>query len=326
MKKVFKFVKNNLFAFLLGGIVCSAIVVIADTEIASNVVSYDTSTSHSGYNTVQGAIDDLYRKVPSSAGLSLIANGVPGLSSTLVAGMYRYQGTTADNYICFGTTNQDTCKGDTDAYMYRIIGVNAAGQMKLIKKEALNTSLKWNSSSGVEWPNSDLYKGLNGIAASTANNYFIGTSYVPSGWEDRMASVDWHYWTGTNVNVDAATMATNELGASTVNAKVGLIYLHDYYYGLSGGNNCSLSGQYSTCKTSWIFLFQAQNDSSAPNTSNEWIISRYSTNRAWFVTSNGYMSYYSMTYAYSVRPVFYLTSSQEIKEGSGGLDDPYVLW
>lgn len=323
MKKVLKFVKNNLFGFLLGGIVCSAIVVIADTGIASNMVSYDTSTSHSGYNTVQGAIDDLYRKVPSSAGLSLIANGVPGLSSTLVAGLYRYQGVEADNYICFGTTNQKECKEDTDEYMYRIIGVNAAGQMKLIKKEALNTALKWHSSTGVEWPSSDLYKGLNGIAVNTANNYFLGTSYVPSGWEDRMASVDWHYWTGTSVSVDAATMATNELGASTVNAKVGLIYVHDYYYGLSGGNNCNSAA--STCKTSWIYLWQAQNDSGAPSTSYEWTISRSSSSYAWRVDSSGTVNGLSMTNTSSVRPVFYLTSSQIISGGSGSLTDPYVL-
>ncbi len=47
--------------------------------------------------------------------------------------------------------------------------------------------------------------------------------------------------------------------------------MHDYYYGMSGGNNCSSSGAYTTCKTSWIHL--SNSDSGAPATY-EWTMSR----------------------------------------------------
>ena len=100
-------------------------------------------------------------------GYSLLARTQNNISTELIGGLYRYQGiqdSTHDvaNYICFGTTNKSECTNNTDFFMYRIIGISPSGQMKLIKKYKLSTDYVWHSTSGVEWPNSSLFAGLNG--------------------------------------------------------------------------------------------------------------------------------------------------------------------
>lgn len=330
MKKIGKIIKNNLFGFIVGVILCSSFAV-AVAAVASSSVSYDNTNSGSSYDTVQGAIDDLYNGLydlaeASGAGLRLLAHRPKGLSSELIAGLYRYQGTDVDNYICFGTTEPTTCTGNKEQYLYRIMGIDSDGRMKLIKWSSIGNKA-WNSESNKEWFESDLYKGLNGLLSES--NYFLGTSLVPEGWESRIANAEWHYITDSDANRTAAQMADLELETGVaeesqkkVNAKIGLMYLHDYYYGLSGENNCSSSGPYSTCKTSWIHL--SHNSANGGN-GIEWTILRYNTNHAWYVSSYGDMNYYSVTYTSSVRPVFYLTSTQAIKSGDGKIGNPYIL-
>ena len=330
MKKIVKIIKNNLFGIIIGVIACSSFAVVAAT-VASSSISYDNTNSESSYDTVQGALDDLYNGLydlaeASGAGLRLLAHRPKGLSTELIAGLYRYQGENIDNYICFGTTDKNTCTGNQNQYLYRIMGIDSDGRMKLIKWASIGNKA-WNSSNGVEWLDSDLYKGLNGLL--TENNYFLGTSLVPEGWDSRIANTDWHYITNNNINRTAAEMADLELETGVteeskkkVNAKIGLMYLHDYYYGLAGGNNCGSSSNGGTCKTSWIHL---SHNSANGGSGYEWTISRYSTNNAWGVRSDGYASHDNMTYANSVRPVFYLTSTQAIKSGDGKIGNPYIL-
>ena len=262
---------------------------------------------------VQCAIDELYGRI----------NGK--LSENLVAGLKRYQGKEVDNYICFGTTDKDTCVGNTDRYMYRIIGIDNSNQMKLIKKEALNTAYAWNTNkeSNTTWENSTLYANLNG-------SYFLtNTTYVPnSGWSNRIALVDWKYGDLTNSSATLQEIATIEQGFSReVNAKIGLLYVHDYGYALAGGNNCTSGG---ICELSWINLCQNGNDLEAPECGYEWTMTRYThmlkINQAWVLHSyKTIVDSKEVDRTLSVRPVFYLTSTQEIASGSGTLNDPYIL-
>ncbi|MBQ7031057.1 MAG: hypothetical protein IJN13_01625 [Bacilli bacterium] len=256
---------------------------------------------------------------------------IEGVNS-IEAGMYRYQGTDAMNYVCFGTTVKSECVGNTDAYMYRIIGIRPNGQMKLIKKEALNTGVKWwdNYTDNIEWPSSNIYTTLNG------NDYLLNETYVLTGWESKIATTSWYYGdTTTNGNYDGATMypIENPFGESTasnrftktVSAKIGLMYIHDFYYAYASGG---APGSSSNAVTAWIHL--SKNDTSAP-IGTEWPMSRYGLNGsngyyyAWRVYSNGYVTSTILNYAYSVRPVFYLTSDVEITGGTGILTDPFLI-
>jgi len=244
---------------------------------------------------------------------------IEGVNS-IEAGMYRYQGTDAMNYVCFGTTVKSECIGNTDAYMYRIIGIQENGQMKLIKKEALNSTVKWWSdyTTDVTWPNSLIYTTING------NDYLLNETYVPTGWESKIVTYDWKYGdTTSNGSYKGATIyATENAWTPTVSAKIGLMYIHDYYYAYASGG---LPGSYSNAKTAWIHL--SKNDSGAPS-SYEWTMSRYvgsSSFRAWSVNSSGGVSYDFLHGANSVRPVFYLTSDVEITGGTGILTDPFLI-
>ncbi len=256
----------------------------------------------------------------------------------------RYYGTNPPNYICFGTNDKDICIDDIDKYMYRIIGVDKKGRFKLIKKTPIeqnsNKVFYWHNvyNQDIKWNASDLFKGLNGISGGKYSDLFIGnTTYVPSRWEEKIETVDWKYGDFTNANKTATQMVQQEqLWSTRVSAKIGLMYVTDYYYGLSKtGTNCSNSGQYSTCKTSWMHF--SNNDISALNTSYEWTMSRYgyisseelyySAYDAWRVASDGRVMLYTMgtlSNKHSVRPVFYLVPTIEIS-GSGTQTDPYII-
>ena len=125
------------------------------------------------------------------------------LSEDLQGGMYRYQAAPADenetaqmtNWICFGTTENcgiDETDSDSnnipdgiDKYMYRIIGITEEGEMYLLKetflKEGETNQFVWNSKYRIsdclgeacEWPNSDLYRRINGLS----NGEVPGTGY-----------------------------------------------------------------------------------------------------------------------------------------------------
>ena len=117
--------------------------------------------------------------------------------------MYRYQYEVADNYTCFGTNNKDECIKDIGIYMYRIIGITESGQLYLLKKEALREVYAWheNDSELVSWPESDLFKRLNGTYRNSNGELetaFVGNSkypYMVEGniWYDKIELHNWKY-------------------------------------------------------------------------------------------------------------------------------------
>lgn len=313
-----KLIRSHLLVFVIGLIVGSIGIVIAES-INSDEVLYDNTNSNTSSGNVQDALDEMYNIIEhNSTGFSLLTRNPKGLSSELVAGLYRYQGVqdannTVDNYICFGTTNKNDCVSDTDKYMYRIIGINTSGQMKLIKKEALNTAYQWNSTTGVDWGHSELYAGLNG-------SYFLAnTQYIPdSSWSDRIVMSDWHCYTSKDNTV--STITERELSAKTTSAKIGLMNIYDYINALE-------VPEYSN--SSWIHI--SKNDNDIPSDL-EWSITRYCTQESYctyevwtFRSTYGNLDRRTQTYSLTVRPVFFLSASETIASGSGTITDPYIL-
>ena len=251
-----------------------------------------------------------------------------GLNTTMEGGLYRFQGTndTVNNYICFGTSDKSVCTGNVDAYMYRIIGINSSGQLKLIRKETLGVAYQWHSSyyNNTGWLNTDLYKALNTGVLNSA-------TYFPGGSE-KIATTTWKWGTNASYDVSADNLYSIENGwTNTINAKIGLMYAHDYYYAYqSGGLNCG--NLYDTCKNSWIYLWNSGNDNNAPNLDYEWTMSRYHYEdiygglcSATCISADGKVSGALLTNTYSVRPVFYLTSDVQYISGSGTLTDPIII-
>lgn len=255
---------------------------------------------------------------------------IANLSNNLVGDMYRYQGTATavtNNYICFGTTNKSTCTANTGTYMYRIIGIDTSGRMKLIKKEALDTSFRWSGSTN-EWAYATTFTSLND------STFLTNTTFVPSGWSDKIATITWKYGKQSSaLNQPGTVIYDYEIGSnakftSTVDAKISLMYMHDYYLALNNTTSCGYGGStYSQCKNGWISL--STNDSGAPVPS-EWTMSGSASNNggvvsAWMIYSTGYTTNYKVTDYLSIRPVFFLNSSVNIVDGTGTISNPYMI-
>ncbi len=325
-------------------------------NIIENSLSYNESTKGlvlrvNGTSYCYAYFD----KEPSGA--EVLINSGNLWQSGLDGDGYRYTGTNPNNYICFGTTDKDTCTGNTDAYMYRIIGVFADSSetkyMKLIKKEALNTKYTWNANyqTDVNWGASTLYKKLNDTE-NGSTVYLKNSTYMPAdgskNWSDRIA--DWT-WNTVNTKAHESSGANYYNGLSPSNiylhennktgapsggvhetlpdTKIGLMYVSDYLLALGTEAKNMTTGTYANrakLKTGWMHI--SHNDSGASNAS-EWTISRYGYLSgyyyAWNVDSDGSVNYPYVYATNFVRPVFYLNSDEVIKSGTGTLLDPYIL-
>ena len=224
---------------------------------------------------------------------------------------YRYAGASdsVNNYVCLGS-DEATCP---DANLFRIIGV-FGDQTKVIRAKSVGNK-QWHTSESNTWSTSSLNTYLNGEYLTS-----LGTL------ADKIATTTWKVGGGSWSNISASVPKTayqNEVGSSasttTVNKKIGLMYVSDYYYSASPsawtlmGYNSDATKDYRAAKTTnWLYLG-----------SYEWTVSRYSdrTTHAFSVTSTGDVLHSNVTDSYAVRPSFNLESSVYVS-GSGSMSDP----
>ena len=239
-------------------------------------------------------------------------------NSTLTNGAgdnsYRYAGASdsVNNYICLGS-DATTCP---DANLFRIIGV-FGDQAKVIRAKSVGDQ-PWHTSQVNNWSSSSLNTYLNGEYLTS-----LGTL------AEKIATTTWTVGGGDEANISFSVPATAyqyEVGSSasttTVDKKIGLMYVSDYYYGASpsawtlvGYKRMDATKDYrAATSTNWLYLG-----------STEWTISRNSgyTYLAFLVNSAGYV-YYSgyVPDSLAVRPSFNLESSVKYVTGSGSMSDP----
>ena len=225
---------------------------------------------------------------------------------------YRYAGASdsVNNYICLGS-DETTCP---EANLFRIIGVFGA-QTKVIRARSVGNQ-KWNTSNSNTWSSSSLNTYLNGEYLTS-----LGTL------KNKIATTTWKVGGGTYENIVTSVPKTAyqyEVGSSasttTVNKKIGLMYVSDYYYSASpsawtlvGNENNATKDYRAATSTNWLYLG-----------SSEWTIPRYSGNTlfAFFVYSTGYGGYNIVTLSCAVRPSFNLESSVKYVSGSGTQSNP----
>ena len=237
-------------------------------------------------------------------------------NSTLTNGAgdnsYRYAGASdsVNNYICLGS-DAAPCP---DANLFRIIGVFGA-QTKVIRAKSVGNK-QWHTSESNTWSSSSLNTYLNGEYLTS-----LGTL------KNKIATTTWKVGGGSWDNIGKSVPATAyqyEVGSSassiTYDAKIGLMYVSDYYYGASpsawtlmGYNSDDTKDYRAATSTNWLYLG-----------SYEWTISRFSgyAGSAFRVDSTGDVDYYVVTYSYGVRPSFNLESSVKYVSGSGSMSDP----
>ena len=246
-------------------------------------------------------------------------NGIYYHNSTLANGAgdnsYRFAGASdsVNNYICLGS-DKATCP---DANLFRIIGVFGA-QTKVIRAKSVGNK-QWHTSKDNTWSSSSLNTYLNGEYLTS-----LGTL------AEKIATTTWKVGGGSWANIGTSVPKTAyqyEVGSSasstTYDAKIGLMYVSDYYYGASpsawtlmGYNSDAMKDYRAATSTNWLYLG-----------SYEWTISRRSddTNSAFCVNSTGYVFLYDVASIRGVRPSFNLLSSTTYVSGSGSMSDPIII-
>ena len=245
-------------------------------------------------------------------------NGIYYHESSLANGAgdnsYRYAGASdsVNNYICLGS-DATTCP---EANLFRIIGV-FGDQTKVIRAKSVGNK-QWHTSADNTWSSSSLNTYLNGEYLTS-----LGTI------AEKIATTTWKVGGGSWANIGNSVPKTAyqyEVGSSasttTYDAKIGLMYVSDYYYSASpsawtlvGYNSNDATKDYRAAKTTnWLYLG-----------STEWTISRDSvyTDGVFGVYSTGYVGDLDfVTFSFAVRPSFNLLSSTTYVSGSGSMSDP----
>ena len=237
-------------------------------------------------------------------------------NSTLTNGAgdnsYRYAGASdsVNNYICLGS-DATTCP---DANLFRIIGV-FGDQTKVIRAKSVGNQ-KWDTNNSNTW------------ASSSLNTYLNGTYLTSLGTlADKIATTTWKVGGGSWSNIVTSVPKTAyqyEVGSSasstTYGAKIGLMYVSDYYYSASpsawtlmGSNSDAMKDYRAATSTNWLYLG-----------SYDWTISRIfgNTDSAFSVSSTGFVYIYHVASGRGVRPSFNLLSSVTYASGSGTSSDP----
>ena len=247
------------------------------------------------------------------------------------------------NFVCFGS-DATTCPTEN---LYRIIGV-FNNHVKLIKYDYAKSSLlgtdgdfsqeytsNYFSGEQGESPSSNsLYywnnAGTNTWSASKLNTVNLNTNFttnIGTAWANKIATTTWKVGGGTYANLRDAVPKTAyqyEVGSSasttTYDAKIGLMYVSDYYYSASPsawtlvGYNSDYTKSYASAKgENWLY-----------GGGWDWTISRISgsSDSAFRVGNLGGVSDNYVNYNYGVRPSFSLLSSTTYVSGSGSMSDP----
>ena len=241
---------------------------------------------------------------------STLANGAGDNS-------YRYAGPSdsVNNYICLGS-EETACP---DANLFRIIGV-FGDKTKVIRAKSVGEQ-KWHTSPDNTWSSSSLNTYLNGEYLTS-----LGTL------ADKIATTTWKVGGGSWSNIGTSVPKTAyqyEVGSSasttTVDKKIGLMYVTDYYYSASpsawtlvGYNPTDdlSKGYKAATSTNWIY-----------SGTTEWTISRNAVNSyiAFYVNYDGDVNHGGVIGNYAVRPSFNLESSVTYVSGSGSMSDPIVI-
>ena len=247
------------------------------------------------------------------------------------------------NFVCFGS-DATTCPTEN---LYRIIGV-FNNHVKLIKYDYAKSSLlgtdgdfsqeytsNYFSGEQGESPSSNsLYywnnAGTNTWSASKLNTVNLNTNFttnIGTAWANKIATTTWKVGGGTYANLRDAVPKTAyqyEVGSSasttTYDAKIGLMYVSDYYYSASPsawtlvGYNSDYTKSYASAKgENWLY-----------GGGWDWTISRNSdyTSNAFNVNFCGSVLSGDVSDDYGVRPSFSLLSSTTYVSGSGSMSDP----
>lgn len=269
---------------------------------------------------------------PKTIGKHLRDTKTTGFNSLELGRMYRYTGKTANNFVCIGTTDKNTCLADKDNYMYRVIGVVKTGDsgmgtstdMVKVISENTNNKFKWNESNAdVLWSESGVRSGVNSIS-------------IKGGYDSKIASIAWRHGKDFVKGKSAKDAFTTEKNWSkTSKSKIAVMYVSDYLYATGNKNQvCIDTSGYSKCKDSWIHKTTSEYN----KTNFEWTMNYAATKeiasysaiiiRTYTVAGDNEGALFPEVEAVPrrSRAVFYLQEKVYYKSGSGTASDPFIIF
>ena len=250
------------------------------------------------------------------------------------------------NFVCFGT-DASPCPTEN---LYRIIGV-FNNQVKLVKWDYAKSSLLgtdgdfsqeysyyFSGEQGESPSSNSLYywnnAGTNTWSESNLNKINLNTNFVNNigtTWAKKIATTTWKVGGGTYANIETSVPKTAyqyEVGSNasttTYDAKIGLMYVSDYYYSASpsawklvGYNKSDATKDYRFSKgENWLY-----------GGGWDWTISRNSdySDQAFYVGNHGSVYSDPVNLSYGARPSFSLLSSTTYVSGTGTQSDPIII-
>ena len=261
------------------------------------------------------------------------------------------------NFVCFGS-EASTCPTEN---LYRIIGV-FNNQVKLIKYDYAKSSLLGTDGDYSTESTSNYFSGKQGESPSSNSIYYLNykadtanynntwsnsllnktnlnTNFINNigtTWANKIVTTTWKVGGNVDSNIVVSVPKTayqNEIvnpvirnttdNKTEYSAKIGLMYVSDYYYGASPsawtlvGYNSDYSKSYASAKgENWLYGGGC-----------DWTITRDSddSNRAFYVNGYGDVRNVFVSNGYGVRPSFSLESSTTYVSGSGSASDPIVI-
>ena len=235
------------------------------------------------------------------------------------------------NFVCFGS-DATTCPTEN---LYRIIGV-FNNHVKLIKYDYAKSSLLGTDGDFSQEYTSNYFSGEQGESPSSNSVYYwnnagtntwsesnlnkvnLNTNFVNnigSTWSDKIATTTWKVGGGSWANIGTSVPTT------TYDAKIGLMYVTDYYYSASpsawtlvGNNSSDATKDYRFSKgENWLY-----------GGGWDWTISRRSDlfDAAFGVSDIGRVGNFGVSGFSGARPSFSLLSSTTYVSGSGSMSDP----
>ncbi len=217
----------------------------------------------------------------------------------------RYVGENPNNYIKIGNE------------VYRIIGSmnniqladNSGSKtlIKVVRKDSV-TNMKWDVNNKNDWNN------------STIKDY-LNTTYLTSlgNLQNQIANVRWQIGLSSigNGNIVLTFYNKEKDNSYIYNGKIALPSVSDYGY--SSPSDCW------TEKMSYYRCCTTCKDRNWQKSTGKWFLDRYSGYAAWYSNTSWDPTYGNASSSFNVFPAFYLKAEVEKVNGTGTINDPFII-
>ena len=229
-----------------------------------------------------------------------------------LASMKRYRGENPNNWVCFGSSSITNPSNCDENHLWRIIGIDNDGKMKIMTNYYYSESKAWDTSDSNNWGRpADLKTELEGSSFYSNNSYIDGTH--------REYIVDATWYTGGTASSPYTLQKFIDTEKNNhTTGYVGLMSMTDYGYASSScTTDTNMNVTRNACMSNnWI-----------GNAKDQWSITPWSPGilNVWYVSTDLIANSCGVSRSLVVRPSVFLDASIKIIDGNGTESEPYIL-